>query len=34
MAALILTTSPQQYRLWAELRVELPVDANVAMQYT
>lgn len=31
--AAILTISPQQYRLWAELRVELPVDADVTMQY-
>ncbi|MFQ3615611.1 MAG: hypothetical protein SNJ57_10510 [Cyanobacteriota bacterium] len=31
--AAILTMSPQQYRLWVELRVELPADADVAMQY-
>ncbi len=31
--AAIITTSPQQYRLWAELRVELPSDAAVALQY-
>ncbi|BAU41112.1 hypothetical protein [Leptolyngbya sp. O-77] len=31
--AAILTVSSQQYRLWAELRIELPVEAEVAVQY-
>lgn len=31
--AAIITISSKQYRLWAELRVELPSDAAVAVQY-
>lgn len=29
----IVTISQQQYRVWAELGVELPTDAAAAMQY-